>query len=178
MKRIITAILLLVPITLNAQQGKVEASWQSLNQRGYPQWFSDARLGIFVHWGLYASFAQGEWYLEQGGLDEAEYAKEKAELETRYSFRTEPLHSKDTAFDPDAKELDPVFDIGNDHFRFIMPNDEYDGYCGDFFKGCTIVVTNDEEHEIAYIVFKDQDLDVADDLTEFVNDTCGWKYVR
>ena len=50
--------------------------------------------------------------------DEAEYAREKAALETRYSFRTEPLHSKDTVFDPDAKELDPVFDIGNDHFRF------------------------------------------------------------
>ena len=37
--------------------------------------FSELKFGIFVHWGLYASFAQGEWYLEQGGLDEAEYAK-------------------------------------------------------------------------------------------------------
>ena len=66
MKRIITAILLLVPITLNAQQGKVEASWQSLNQRGYPQWFSDARLGIFVHWGLYSvpAYASKEGYAE------------------------------------------------------------------------------------------------------------------
>ena len=37
--------------------------------------FSELKFGIFVHWGLYASFAQGEWYLEQGGLDESEYAK-------------------------------------------------------------------------------------------------------
>ena len=37
--------------------------------------FSELKFGMFVHWGLYASFAQGEWYLEQGGLDEAEYAK-------------------------------------------------------------------------------------------------------
>lgn len=110
--------------------------------------------------------------------DEAEYAREKAALETRYSFRTEPLYSEDTFFNKDAKELEPEFDIGGDHFRFIMPNDDYEGYMGLFFKGCSLIATNDEEREIAYIVFKDQDLDVADDLTEFVNDTCGWKYVR
>ena len=110
--------------------------------------------------------------------DEAEYAKEKAALETRYSFRTEPVYSEDTLISKNAKELEPEFDIGGDHFRFIMPNDEYEGYMGVFFKGCSLVVTNDERHEIAYIVYKDTDLDVADDLVEFVNDTCGWKYVR
>ena len=112
------------------------------------------------------------------GYDEAEYTEAKAAIEARYSFRTEPLYSEDTTFSDDAKQLEPVFDIGDDHFRFIMPNDEYDGYCGEFFKGCFIVVTNDAEHEIAYIAFMDQDLDVADDLAEFVKDTCGWKYVR
>lgn len=43
-------------------------TWESLNQRGYPQWFSDAKLGIFVHWGLYSvpAYASkegyGEWF--------------------------------------------------------------------------------------------------------------------
>lgn len=45
-----------------------EATWESLNQRGYPQWFSDAKLGIFIHWGLYSVPAlagregYGEWF--------------------------------------------------------------------------------------------------------------------
>lgn len=36
--------------------------------------FSDARFGIFLHWGLYSMFGQGEWYLNYGP-DAEEYAK-------------------------------------------------------------------------------------------------------
>lgn len=47
---------------------RVEPTWESLNSRNYPQWFSDAKLGIFIHWGIYSvpSYAgleaYGEWY--------------------------------------------------------------------------------------------------------------------
>ena len=37
--------------------------------------FADQRFGIFIHWGLYANYAQGEWYLQQGKLDENAYAR-------------------------------------------------------------------------------------------------------
>ncbi len=59
-----------------------------------PEWnqqarrkFADQRFGIFIHWGLYANYAQGEWYLHNGvfgrvydpkvghGLDEDAYAR-------------------------------------------------------------------------------------------------------
>lgn len=36
--------------------------------------FSDSRFGIFIHWGIYSMFAQGEWYLNSG-LNAKEYAK-------------------------------------------------------------------------------------------------------
>lgn len=39
------------------------------------QAFSDARFGIFLHWGLYSLFAQGEWYMQNEGIDRHEYAK-------------------------------------------------------------------------------------------------------
>ena len=51
---------------LMAQQ--VEPDWHSIAQHGYPQWFSDAKLGIFIHWGLYSIPAYagregyGEWF--------------------------------------------------------------------------------------------------------------------
>ena len=49
--------------------GKWEATWESLQARPYPQWFKDAKLGIFIHWGLYSvpaygeKEAYGEWFL-------------------------------------------------------------------------------------------------------------------
>lgn len=36
--------------------------------------FAADRFGIFIHWGIYSMYAQGEWYLN-AGLDEKEYAK-------------------------------------------------------------------------------------------------------
>lgn len=48
-----------------------ENNWESLNSRPVPQWFADAKFGIFIHWGLYsvpAYTARGqyaEWYREQ-----------------------------------------------------------------------------------------------------------------
>ena len=45
---------------------EVQPTWESINQRGYPQWFSDAKLGIFIHWGLYSvpAWAGKEGYAE------------------------------------------------------------------------------------------------------------------
>lgn len=37
--------------------------------------FEGFRFGIFLHWGLYSVFGQGEWYLSDGKLKESEYAK-------------------------------------------------------------------------------------------------------
>jgi alpha-L-fucosidase len=31
-----------------------EATLESLNQHPLPQWYADAKLGIFIHWGLYS----------------------------------------------------------------------------------------------------------------------------
>lgn len=48
---------------------KWEADWEMLRSRPYPQWFQDAKLGIFIHWGLYSVPAYSgpeqyaEWYL-------------------------------------------------------------------------------------------------------------------
>ena len=29
-------------------------SWEELDKRPMPQWWSDAKFGIFIHWGLYS----------------------------------------------------------------------------------------------------------------------------
>ncbi|MBO6062841.1 MAG: alpha-L-fucosidase, partial [Bacteroidales bacterium] len=40
--------------------------------------FSEHRLGIFLHWGIYSTYAQGEWYLSTGHLDPETYSEAAA----------------------------------------------------------------------------------------------------
>ena len=37
--------------------------------------FSERRFGIFLHWGIYSMFGQGEWYMNNAGIHRNEYAK-------------------------------------------------------------------------------------------------------
>ena len=37
--------------------------------------FSDSKFGIFLHWGIYSMYAQGEWYMHNANLNHDEYAK-------------------------------------------------------------------------------------------------------
>lgn len=107
--------------------------------------------------------------------DAAEYEREKTALETRYTFRTELLDTKHPSFqNKEVRQIEPYAVIGDDEFRFLLPTDNSD----DYFKNCLLVVTNDVEHEIGYLVFRDIDLDYAEDLTEFLNNECGWKNIR
>jgi alpha-L-fucosidase len=42
---------------------KYEPNWESLKNYTVPEWFKDAKLGIFIHWGVYAVPAfDNEWY--------------------------------------------------------------------------------------------------------------------
>lgn len=37
--------------------------------------FQDNKFGIFLHWGIYSMFGQGEWYMNNDNIDCHEYAK-------------------------------------------------------------------------------------------------------
>ena len=41
-------------ISLGVFAKTYEANWDSLNARPCPQWWKDAKFGIFVHWGAYS----------------------------------------------------------------------------------------------------------------------------
>ena len=40
--------------TEKKEAGKYEATIESLNTHPLPAWYADAKLGIFIHWGLYS----------------------------------------------------------------------------------------------------------------------------
>jgi alpha-L-fucosidase len=72
MKKLIALSLLLAIATTSFAQQSYTPSEGNLKAR---QEFSDSKLGIFLHWGIYSTFAQGEWYLHKSKLSHAEYKK-------------------------------------------------------------------------------------------------------
>ena len=47
----------------NVKKIKYEANWESLSQYECPEWFRDAKLGIYTHWGPYSVPSwENEWY--------------------------------------------------------------------------------------------------------------------
>ncbi len=57
-------IILLVANTSAALSGKTvfKPTVESLRQYKCPEWFRDAKFGIYLHWGVYSVVEQGEWY--------------------------------------------------------------------------------------------------------------------
>lgn len=53
-----------------AQSGPFQPTWESLQTYEIPEWYKDAKLGIFIHWGVYSVPAYGsEWYPRQMYID-------------------------------------------------------------------------------------------------------------
>jgi alpha-L-fucosidase len=65
---VLVALALAAPAA--AQQTQFEsATWETLRARAYPEWFTEGKLGIFIHWGVYSVPAwsgpedYAEWFL-------------------------------------------------------------------------------------------------------------------
>jgi alpha-L-fucosidase len=54
---------LLADVERGVQNGQFRADWASLSRYQVPDWYRDAKFGIFIHWGVYSVPAFGsEWY--------------------------------------------------------------------------------------------------------------------
>ncbi len=106
---------------------------------------------------------------------EEEYERAVASAEERFRFRTEPLGTG--CYDDDHAEIadEPYTVIGDGLFRMLDPGD---GDNSSFYKGCFLIMTNDVKHQIAYIAFSDDDLDMTRSLQELIKGYCGWNYLR
>ena len=87
-------------------KGPFEDSWESLSSYHVPEWYRNAKFGIFIHWGIYSVPAFGnEWYSRNMYIkDSPEY---RHHVET-YGKHTEfgykdfiPMFTADK-FDPEA----------------------------------------------------------------------------
>ena len=50
---------------MKEQERRFEPTVESLLDYECPEWFRDAKFGIYLHWGVYSVAEQGEWYARQ-----------------------------------------------------------------------------------------------------------------
>jgi len=75
MKKIVSALLLLmVSSQFCFAQNKIWDETEA-QKKERMQWWTDARFGMFIHWGLYAQAARHEWVKKNERISDADYQK-------------------------------------------------------------------------------------------------------
>lgn len=70
-------------------EGPYEASWQSISAHyRTPEWFQDAKFGIFIHWGVFSVPAAGsEWYPKHMYNGLAKVHREKWGCQSQFGYK-------------------------------------------------------------------------------------------
>lgn len=111
--------------------GKFEPSWQSLSQYQVPEWFKDAKFGIWAHWGPQCEPEAGDWYArEMYAFDQHKYRYHV----NKYGHPSE-FGFKDVIHEFQAEEWDPdkLVDLykrcGAEYFvAMASHHDNFDNY--------------------------------------------------
>ena len=108
-------------------EGPYEASWQSIAAHYCtPEWFQDAKFGIFIHWGVYSVPAAGsEWYPKHMYNGLAKAHKEKWGRQSQFGYKDFIPMFKAEKFD--ATEWAELFREAG--ARYVIPTAEHhDGF--------------------------------------------------
>ena len=108
MKFKITILILVLFITSNIYgQNKYQPSWESIDSRPVPQWFQDAKFGIFIHWGVYS--VPSYVYINREGSVYDCYAEWYEVLEMSKKGRNRDFHNRVYGKDFEYRQFAPMF---------------------------------------------------------------------
>ncbi|HUW19100.1 MAG TPA: alpha-L-fucosidase [Sedimentisphaerales bacterium] len=88
----------------SAPQKKFEPTVESLKAYKCPEWFRDAKFGIYLHWGVYSVAERGEWYARQmyiEGTSEYKHHVERYGHPSKFGYKDFIPMWKAEKFDPD-----------------------------------------------------------------------------
>ena len=117
------------------QTGKFEPNWESLRQYEVPEWFRDAKFGIWAHWGPQCVEGSGDWmarelYME--GTYKANYHREHYGHPSEVGFKDILPLFKAEHWNPEKlvqfyKEVGAqyFFALGNHHDNFDLWDSQY-----------------------------------------------------
>ncbi|XP_063240925.1 alpha-L-fucosidase-like [Bacillus rossius redtenbacheri] len=114
-------------VTINAIGTKYEPTWESLDSRPLPDWYQNAKIGIFVHWGVFSVPSFGsEWFWKNWKDNTSAYVEF---MERNYppGFTYQDFAPQFTAefFDPD--EWAEIFE--NSGARYVvLTSKHHEGY--------------------------------------------------
>jgi len=97
------AIYLLLSYILNTAVAQYEPDWNSIDSRPLPQWFDEAKVGIFLHWGVFSVPSFGSewfWWKWQGAHDPQTVAFMKQNYPPEFSYAGFAPQFKAEFFDP------------------------------------------------------------------------------
>ena len=117
------------------QTGKFEPNWESLRQYEVPEWFRDAKFGIWAHWGPQCVEGSGDWmarelYME--GTYKSNYHREHYGHPSEVGFKDILPLFKAEHWNPEKlvqfyKEVGAqyFFALGNHHDNFDLWDSQY-----------------------------------------------------
>lgn len=129
MKKLLLAPALLLGLISFSQT--YQPNWESLDKRPVPQWFKDAKFGIFIHWGVYAVPGYGkkgtysEWYqnaLQDTNSSTYKFHKEKFGNRSYYDLAND---FKAELYNPD--EWASLFEKSGAKY-IVLTSKHHDGY--------------------------------------------------
>jgi len=89
-----------------AHEGPFQPDWNSLKGYKIPEWYQDAKFGIFIHWGVYSVPAFGnEWYprnMYRQGTPEFKHEVETYGPQTNFGYKDFIAQFQPKGFDPKA----------------------------------------------------------------------------
>jgi alpha-L-fucosidase len=108
--------------------GKFEPAWASLKQYQVPEWFRDAKFGIWAHWGPQCEPERGDWYarhlyFEDGpawGPNVTAYHREKYGHPSQAGFKDVIHRWKAERWDPD--KLIALYKRAGAEYFFALAN--------------------------------------------------------
>jgi len=112
-----------------AARGPFKPVWDSLERAQVPEWYLDAKFGIFIHWGVYSVPAFGsEWYPRQMyKKDTAEFKHHVVTYGPQSKFGYKDFIPRFTADKFDAKHWAELFRKAG--ARYVVPVAEHhDGF--------------------------------------------------
>lgn len=127
-----------VPVLSDAEamdQGKYEPTWQSLSKYEVPEWFRDAKFGIWAHWGPQCVEGSGDWMAREmyhEGSGKYKYHREHYGHQSKVGFKDILPLFKGEKWQPDSlvafyKSVGAkyFFAMGNHHDNFDMWDSKY-----------------------------------------------------
>ena len=94
-----------VPDGLDIQDGPFQPTWESLRTYTCPEWFRDAKLGLWAHWGPQCVAMYGDWYARHiyiEGSDQYRYHWRVYGHPSKFGYKDVVQLWKAERFDPDA----------------------------------------------------------------------------